>query len=316
MPQGPPNGSSAPHGIPPGTIVFGPKGNCTLAICPVQYSVYGYRPSLAANSVFIALFAAAGAIHLYQGIRWKSWLFMCSVLIGCVSAILGYIGRVMMHTNPFNFSAFMLQIICVTTTPIYFCAAIYVTLAQVITTFSPALSRFKPSYFYWIFVPCDFVSLVIQAAGGALSVASKGTSQIGVDLALSGLSFQVFTICIFCGFMGEYMYRYFRSGVGKGMYSWKLYTFFTFLSLAILLITIRCVFRVVELRQGYRGSLVREETLFIALEGVLVLASAFALMLGHPGLVFKEHINGHQEIQRDSVTFPLADRQRRNPEVD
>lgn len=99
-----------PHGIPPGTVVFGPKGNCTLAACPVQYSVYGYRPSLAANSAFIALFAAAAAVHLYEGIRWKAWLFMCSILVGCASAILGYIGRVMMFVNPFNFSAFMLQI--------------------------------------------------------------------------------------------------------------------------------------------------------------------------------------------------------------
>lgn len=108
-----------------------------------------------------------------------------------------------------------------------------------------------------------------------MSVASAGTSQIGVDLALAGLSFQVFTICIFCGFMGEYMYRYFRSGMAKGMYGWRLYTFFIFLSLAILLITIRCVFRVVELRQGYRGKLVKEESLFIALEGVSVFSPKF-----------------------------------------
>lgn len=70
--------------------------------------------------------------------------------------------------------------------------------------------------------------------------------------------------------MGEYMYRYFRSGIGKGIYGWRLSTFFIFLCFATLLITVRCVFRVVELRQGYRGSLVREERLFIALEGVSV----------------------------------------------
>lgn len=67
--------------------------------------------------------------------------------------------------------------------------------------------------------------------------------------------------------MGDYMYRYFRSSIVRDLYGCRMYTFFTFLSLAILLIVIRCVYRVVELRQGYRGSLVRDEKLFIALEG-------------------------------------------------
>ena len=97
-------------GVPQGAIVFGPKANCTLEICPVQASVFGYRPSLVANATFIALFAVAGIVHTYLGIRWRSWFFMGCMLAGCVSASIGYIGRVMMWYNPFNFAGFMLQI--------------------------------------------------------------------------------------------------------------------------------------------------------------------------------------------------------------
>ena len=43
---------------------------------------------------------------------------------------------------------------------------------------------------------------------------------------------------------------------------------FVFLWAAIFLITIRCMYRVVELNQDHRGKLVRAEALFIALEGV------------------------------------------------
>jgi hypothetical protein len=56
-----------PPGIlppPPNVVVFGPGANCTLAICPVEISVYGYRPSLAANISFIALYAVAAVIHM------------------------------------------------------------------------------------------------------------------------------------------------------------------------------------------------------------------------------------------------------------
>jgi hypothetical protein len=95
---------------PPNVVIFGPGANCTLAICPVEISVYGYRPSLAANISFIALYAVAAVIHLYLGIRWKQWWFTGCMLAGAANAIIGYVGRVMLYYNPFNFAAFMLQI--------------------------------------------------------------------------------------------------------------------------------------------------------------------------------------------------------------
>lgn len=100
----------AEPGIPPGINVFGPDGNCTLAICPVEYSIYGYRPSLAASVALIVFYAIAALIHLYLGLRWKRWAFTSCMLVGSVVAILGYVGRIIMWHNPFNFSGFMLQI--------------------------------------------------------------------------------------------------------------------------------------------------------------------------------------------------------------
>jgi hypothetical protein len=60
-----------------------------------------------------------------------------------------------------------------------------------ITHLSPTLSRFKPKLFYYIFIPCDILSLVFQAAGGALSTTSSGSSQLGINLALAGLAFRM-----------------------------------------------------------------------------------------------------------------------------
>ncbi|KAK4100385.1 hypothetical protein N658DRAFT_101857 [Parathielavia hyrcaniae] len=315
---------------PPNVVVFGPNANCTLDICPVEISVYGYRPSLAASITFIALYAIAIVIHAYLGIRWKQWWFMSCMLVGAVNAIIGYAGRIMMYYNPFSFAAFMIQIICVTTGPVYYCAAIYITLALAINHFSPALSRFQPKLFYYIFIPCDLFSLVLQAAGGALSTSSAGSSQVGVNLALAGLAFQVFTIVLFCAFFADYLIRYFRSsawqrlnnknnhsdtytsadpdpdptGTGNNMNdtdpamrlttttrpskATRLKLFFGFMALAILLTLARCAYRLAELHEGYTGELIRDEPLFIGLEGVMVLAAVYCLMIGHPGLVFKD----------------------------
>ena len=143
-----------------------------------------------------------------------------------------------------------------------------------INYFSPNLSRFKPKLFYYIFIPCDFFSLVLQAAGGGLSTSTAGKSEIGVNLALVGLSFQVFTIVLFCVFFGDYLIRYYRSGLwhddisSRGDSATRLKLFFGFMVLAVLLTLARCSYRLAELHAGYRGGLIREEGLFIGLEGV------------------------------------------------
>lgn len=97
------------YSIPPEDY-FGSDSPCTLDNCKVEWSLLGYRPDLAANIAFIALFGVIGLAHAYLGFRWKAWGFMAGMLMGCLSEVIGYVGRVMMYNNPFSFNAFMIQI--------------------------------------------------------------------------------------------------------------------------------------------------------------------------------------------------------------
>lgn len=271
----------------PPLIPFGPDSTCTLALCPITDSVYRYRPSLPANSVFIALYSLLLVAHLYLGHRWKGarWFMWCMVA-GCLDEIVGYAGRVMMWHNPFNFAAFMIQIVCVTTAPVFFCAGIYVTLARTINAFNPTLSRIQPSLFYKIFIPADIVSLILQGVGGGMSSSSSGRSQTAIDLALAGLGFQVFTLVVFSALFIDYLARFARTPAAKSVLDARMKTFLGFLGLAIVLILARCAFRVDELSEGYGGPLVAREGLFIGLEGVLIVLATLALCVGHPGFAF------------------------------
>ncbi|KAK4450569.1 RTA1 like protein-domain-containing protein [Podospora aff. communis PSN243] len=289
---------SAPSGRiipPPNMVVFGPNANCTFELCPLEMSVYRYRPSLPVNAVFIALYAIATIIHTYLGVRWKRWWFTACINIGCINAIIGYAGRIMLYNNPWSFTAFMIQIICITTGPVYYCAAIYITLSISISTLAPTLSRFPPLLFYWIFLPCDIISLILQAAGGAISTSTSGRGQTGVDLAIAGMAFQVFTILVFCGFLGDYLVRYFRA-LGRGEVSVKV--FFGMICVAVVLTLGRCTYRLVELREGYSGRLIHDEGLFVGLEGVLVLVAVYCLMVGHPGWVFERSVGDVGNLDR------------------
>lgn len=91
-------------------VTFGPNVNCTLAVCPVDWSVYEYRPSVPANVTLLVLFGVSLLIHLVQGLRWRTWSFMIAMILGCIDEIIGYAGRLMLYNNPFTFPGFLIQI--------------------------------------------------------------------------------------------------------------------------------------------------------------------------------------------------------------
>jgi hypothetical protein len=100
-----------------------------------------------------------------------------------------------------------------------------------------------------------------------MSASTSGASKTGVDIALAGLSFQVFTLLVFCALFADYLIRYIRSGQPT-QFGLRLRLFFAFTALAIVLTLARCAYRVDELSAGYSGPLIRREDLFIGLEGV------------------------------------------------
>lgn len=95
--------------LPHGLISYGPDANCTLDICPVEWSALSYQPSLAASGVFISLFGITMVIHIVQGIGWKTWGFMTCMVLGCLDEIIGYAGRIILQRNPFSFSGFLMD---------------------------------------------------------------------------------------------------------------------------------------------------------------------------------------------------------------
>lgn len=96
--------------LPNGYKSFGPKANCTLEVCPLEASLLRYQPSIPVNGTFIGLFALAMIIHTIQGLRSRNWGFMASMIGGCLLEIIGYVGRLILHDNPFSFGGFLLQI--------------------------------------------------------------------------------------------------------------------------------------------------------------------------------------------------------------
>lgn len=133
---------------------------------------------------------------------------------------------------------------------------------------APEVSRIKPELLYWIFIPVDIICLILQAAGGAISVVSSGSSSTGVDIAMAGLGLQVGGLFFFSVLFVDYLIRYVQKKPESPLTT-RMRIFFSFLGAAILLIFVRCVYRCYELSKGYvHSDLITDQGLFIGLEGV------------------------------------------------
>lgn len=60
-----------------------------------------YEPSLVGNSFFLLFFDALLLIQFTHIWNYKTWAFTVSVMGGSVFEVVGYVGRMQMHFNPF-----------------------------------------------------------------------------------------------------------------------------------------------------------------------------------------------------------------------
>ncbi|GIJ97925.1 hypothetical protein Aspvir_000031 [Aspergillus viridinutans] len=129
-------------------------------------------------------------VQIYQGVRSRTWSYLACMTGGLLLEVVGYGGRLMLHSNSFNFSAFLQYLICLTIGPAFITAAIYLCFGRVIIVYGEGFSRIKSRTYAIIFVACDLLCLILQAAGGAVT-ATAGRDQddlrhTGVNIMIAG----------------------------------------------------------------------------------------------------------------------------------
>jgi hypothetical protein len=202
----------------------------------------------------------------------------------------------MIHNSPFDNNDFLMYLVTLTIAPALLTAAIYLCLSRIIIVYGQHLSRFKPRTYTLVFCTCDIISLVLQALGGAIASTANtvSSSDLGKNIMLAGLGFQVFSLILFGLASGEFALR-----VLKGKGTWnpryielvnsKLFkSFLVGLVIASVTIFARSVYRCIELSGGFNGTLfVSDEALFMVMEGVMLVLATTCLTLLHPAVCFQ-----------------------------
>jgi hypothetical protein len=202
------------------------------------------------------------------------------------------------YQNPF-----LIQIICLTIAPAFLAAGIYLCLARIIQIIGMANSRIEPRIYPTVFITCDVISLALQATGGGIAsvrVHQGEDTKTGDNIMIAGLGFQVFTMLVFILLALDFAVRTFRSSRQASALvtlesenaalrrTWGFRGFLAALSLSILCIFTRCVFRVAELSKGWEGELMKKQHYFVGLEGAVIVAAVFMLNMFHSGLCLRE----------------------------
>jgi len=272
---------------------------CTLSTCPLvldgkQLAHLTYLPNLGGNEFYIAIFVILILLQTAFGIRYRTWGYWIGMFGGLLCEIIGYIARIMMNSNPFSTSNFIMYLVCLTIGPAFLTASIYLCLSRIIIIYCESAARFRARYYTYFFIFCDVVSLVLQAAGGGITsgATTVATDQMGKNLLIAGLAFQVASLTVFAILCADLVIAFHKVpesacnpefvGLRK---SKKLRYWFCSLSASVLFIYIRSCFRVAELSQGFKGTLANSEITFMILEGAMIVLATLLLTVLHPGLV-------------------------------
>ncbi|KAI6750436.1 hypothetical protein HG530_014717 [Fusarium avenaceum] len=290
--------------------------NCTVSTCPLSTSYYNYRIDVAANSAFVGLFSLALiwflAVWIYTR---RGFWFMFGMELGILTEIIGYAARVISWKNQWNQDAFLAQIVCITIGPAFLSAGMYLCLGRIVAIYGEENSRVPAKWYTRLFIPCDILSLVLQAAGGIIaSIALQDNESLttGDNIMIAGLAFQVFTLVVFIGLCADFMVRLRRRKRQLGAAavlpqdpalkrirdSWHFRGFTVALALAIVLVLWRCAYRVAELNQGWTGPITFKQYLFMGMEPVLVAAAVYSLAFFHPAICMGEAMS-----QKNNLTL-------------
>lgn len=192
---------------------------------------------------------------------------------------------------------------------------LYLTFSRVLLCYPAQYSRFSPATYTIIFICSDIIALILQATGGALAATTTNPAnvQIGTNITVIGLSFQVACLIAFTLFCAEFLWkvrqgqirdvtlsldrqeaassillyikarRRFFFGTAFPFFSSSALTYqYLGMAAATILTLIRSSFRVAELAHGFQSRLANDQVTFILLEGGGTISTAAILLIIFP----------------------------------
>lgn len=261
------------------------------ALCNADHSSYGFQPLLWTGILFCCLFGVEVLIHLgllaYHKV-FPRFMFIC--VIGGLGEFGGWVARTYGHVDPFNRNAYIAQTICLILSPAFISAVNYVAFQHTMDVFGSKWSRIPRKWYVLGFCAGDISSLVVQAVGGALSAEAVTEPQVevGKNVMIAGVTLQVAVTAPFLMLFFDYTIRRLRdwkkAGIPKSERPYpKVELFTAIIGVSTTFVLIRCIYRIVEMANGWVGYLATHEVYFDTLDGLMITIAIGVFIPFHPG---------------------------------
>ncbi|KAJ7501116.1 RTA1-domain-containing protein [Mycena galericulata] len=258
---------------------------------------YGYVPKEWVAIIFHALFGISTIAHISQATWFRTWWLLPTAVLCGIGELVGWSGRLWSSLSPTAETPFIIQISTTIIAPTPLLAANFIILSRLIHQLGLSYSWLTPKWYTRLFLPCDIIALVVQAVGGAMA-SSAGEDDLaaanrGANVMLGGIGFQFAAILIFSTLAVDFFQRYLRDrpvrlGVSKrGVLTRRLKIVLAALAFSTLTLSVRSVYRIIELASGWEGSIIRTEVYFDAMDGAMVVLAIFTINFAHPGLLLR-----------------------------
>ena len=241
---------------------------------------FQYQPSLALNIVALVLFTAITIIISIQNVKYKAKFMWIITFTGCLE-IAGYVCH-LISTETVNLTGYICYLVFTILAPNFLALANYIAVGKIAQQL--ALSgRFLNTKTIAIgFFVIDLICIGIQG-GGSAAVSSTlqengKASQSGEHVILIGLAIQLLFFASFT-FVTLYVWRLQRKNKGSHVAP----QVFVCLFATILLITMRNIYRVIEIAVGWAGKFNKHEKYFYCLDALPIFVAFVVYSLLHLG---------------------------------
>ncbi|KAK7755728.1 hypothetical protein SLS62_002341 [Diatrype stigma] len=257
------------------------------------FDYYRYNPSKGAAIVFALLFGASTALHAFQLVKNRTWYFI-PFMIGGICEILGYIGRILSsnETPDWTMGPYIIQTIMILVAAALMAASIYMILSRLTRLLEAEhLSVIPVRWTSKIFVTTDVISIIMQAAGGAMLAIADTTDQfdMGENIIVGGLFVQLFAFGVFIIVTGIFYRRVLRQPTIAAQtvdVPWQRYMWVVFGGSTLILV--RSIFRVIEYLQGNAGYLMSHEYFLYIFDAVIMIAVMLLFNFYHPSRIISK----------------------------
>ncbi|KAF3041495.1 hypothetical protein E8E12_001581 [Didymella heteroderae] len=263
-----------------------------------QGSVWFYAPNKPAPIVFIILFLISGVFHGYQTIKHKSWRTTLLLPWAALLMIAGMSMRLAGAYNPSDLGILIASTVLIMSGPPIYALINYFVLSRLLY-YMPYLAPMHPGRVATTFIGLDGVCEILIGNGAwrmANSSMTEKQRQAGANMVMASLCLQA---ALFAGF-GVLAALFHRKSLKAGALKKEMKTVLCVMYVSAAIVTIRCIYRLVEYILGWDSEIYKNEVYFWVFEASIMWVNTALLNVFHPGKRLP-HSNG-TFLARDGVT--------------